>query len=261
MTPAVSVVVAVRDAQETIAACLDSLLALDHPSYEIIVVDNASRDATASVLARYGEAIRVLAEARRGPAAARNTGIEAAGAPVVAFTDADCVADPHWLSALVAALDGRSDRIAGGRILATRPCNRVEAYGERTHDHRAAIERHRPPYAITMNWAMPRPLAARPFDEALLRGSDVDLSWRLGAEGWSFAYAGDAVIFHRNERTLRGLFGEGVTHGRAGERVRAKHGLPSPRLVPRRIPRSLCEAAFEGGKLAGRLSRWSRGGP
>ena len=140
-------------------------------------------------------------------------------------------------------------------VLATRPCNRIERYGERIHDHRAAIERYVPPYAITMSWAMATPPAGsrRVFDETLLRGSDLDLSWRLHATGWSFVYAPDAVLFHRNERTLRGLFAEGFTHGRHNERVRRKHGMAARRRP--RLARSLPEAAFEAGKAVGTLSR------
>ncbi|HEX8120801.1 MAG TPA: glycosyltransferase [Solirubrobacteraceae bacterium] len=248
----VSVIVAARDAAHTLGACLDSLLALDHPSYEVLVVDNASSDATRTVASRRA-GVRVLDEPRLGPAAARNTGLQAARGSVVAFTDADCVADPAWLAELLRALDGRDDRVAGGRILATRPANYVERFGERVHDHQAALMRYDPPYAITMSWAMATPPAGarRVFDEALLRGSDTDLSWRLHAAGWSFAYAPDAVIYHRNERTLRGLFAEGFTHGRHGERVRDKHGIVVPRRRPK-PPRSLPEAVFRLGTAAGR---------
>jgi glycosyltransferase involved in cell wall biosynthesis len=252
VTPRASVVVAARDAARTLGACLDSLTALDHPSYEVIVVDNASVDATAGVAAAR-DGVRVLHEPRRGPAAARNTGVEAARGAIVAFTDADCVADPGWLRGLEDALEDRADRVAGGRILATRPCNRVERFGERIHDHEAALTRFEPPYAIAMSWAMRVPRERRPFDETLLRGSDVDLSWRLHAAGWSFVYAPDAIVYHRNERTLRGLFAEGFTHGRHGERVRRRHGVEGRPRASR--PRSLPEAAFEGGKALGRRVR------
>ena len=250
MSPAVSVIVAARDAEATLGACLASLRALDHPSFELIVVDNGSTDATRAI-AEAHEGVEVLDEPRRGPAAARNTGIEHAHGDVVAFTDADCVVDERWLTALVEALDDKTDRVAGGRILATRPANRVERYGERIHDHEAALTTYDPPYAITMNWAMAKPPDPRPFDEQLLRGSDVDLSWRLHAQGWSFAYAPEAVVFHRNERTLYGLAQEGFIHASHGAKVREKHGIEGRRRP--RTPRSLSEAAFEAGKALAAL--------
>src|SRR5690349_17711642 len=149
----VSVVVAVRNAQATIAACVDSLLALEPAPTEVLVVDNGSTDATLDVLSRYTERITVLHERRRGPGAARNAGIAAARGQAVAFTDADCVVDRRWLGNLVGALAEPDVGAVGGTILAVDPANAVERYGEGIHDHRLAIEVYRPPYAITMNWA------------------------------------------------------------------------------------------------------------
>jgi len=258
--PAASVVVAVRDARATMGTCLDSVLALDAPprGFEVIVVDNGSTDGTTEVVGRYADRVRLVTEPRKGVAAARNTGMEAAAGDVVAFTDADCIVTAPWLAALVRALDGRRDRVAGGRILATRPCNRVERFGERIHDHRAALEVYEPPYAIGMSWAMALPPRGerRVFAEDLPRGSDVDLSWRLHAAGHTFVYVDEAVSFHRNERTLRGLLAEGFTHERHGEVVRRRHGIAAARGL--RVPRSLPDAVFRAGKALGRLSAAGR---
>jgi glycosyltransferase involved in cell wall biosynthesis len=81
-----------------IAACIESLLnqeAVGGP-FEIIFVNNGSTDGSPSVVERYG-GLTVLAEATPGAYAARNTGIRRARAPLVAFTDADCVVDRTWL--------------------------------------------------------------------------------------------------------------------------------------------------------------------
>src|SRR5688572_26039408 len=97
--PSISVVLAVRNGAGTLCACLDSLVAQDYPAgkLEILVVDNGSTDATASLLTRYHPRIAVLESARRGASAARNCGITAARGDAIAFTDADCVAEPFWL--------------------------------------------------------------------------------------------------------------------------------------------------------------------
>jgi glycosyltransferase involved in cell wall biosynthesis len=238
--PATSVVVPVYNAQETLDACIDSLLGLDYPKdrLELVVVDNGSTDATPEILARRAGDVRVLRERKRGPAAARNAGVRAATGDVVAFTDADCVVDPRWLLELVAALGDRGDRIVGGTIRATRPANPAERFGEQIHDHHVSIEEDRPPYVITMNCSasLHGLRAHAQFDESFRRCEDADLSYRLFQDGWSFAFAPDAVVYHRNERTLAGLFREGIQHGFYSMQVRKAHhalmrACGNPRVV------------------------------
>lgn len=216
---AVSVIVAVRDAESTLEACLDSLVRLDPPGgpVELLVVDNGSTDGTSRVLERFRRHVRVVHESERGPAAARNAGIRHARGDWIAFTDADCVVDPGWLRALLPPLEDPSVGIAGGRIVSIRPCNRIELFGERIHDHERAILRLRPPYAITMNWASRREVLETHglFNEKLLRGSDADMAYRIHSAGLRIVYRPDAIVAHRNESTLRGLFDEGFVHGRA----------------------------------------------
>jgi GT2 family glycosyltransferase len=76
--------------------CLKTLAELDHPDYEVIVVDNRPADAPAAEL----EGVRVVREPRPGISAARNRGVAVATGEIVAFTDDDVQADPGWLSAL-----------------------------------------------------------------------------------------------------------------------------------------------------------------
>ena len=226
--PQVSVVVAIHNGAKTLRACIDSLLQLDYPAarWELLCVDNASSDATPRLLAEYGARLRVLFEARRGPAAARNCGMRAAQGDVIALTDADCTVDAAWLRHLVAPLADARVGIAGGKILSRRPCNLIEAFGERIHDHARAIHGFSPPYVITMNWAARRAVLDEigGFNADLLRSSDVDCSYRVVAAGYALRYAPAAIIYHRNERTPWGLLHEGYVHAVHAPAVRALHG-------------------------------------
>jgi GT2 family glycosyltransferase len=228
--PSVCVVVAAYNAEATLAACLDSLAGLDYPRdrAELVCVDNASTDTTARILAAYSGRVRACREPKRGPAAARNHGIALTRSDVVALTDADCTVDPAWLRHLVAPLAAREVGVAGGRILSRRPCNWIEAFGERVHDHARALQEFSSPYCITMNWAARREVleAVGAFDPELLRASDVDWSWRLGAAGYRFAYVPEAIVYHRNERTPWGLVYEGYTHAVNAVPLRARHAGP-----------------------------------
>lgn len=225
--PAVSVVVPVFNGAATIDECLRSLLASDYPAdrLELLCVDNASDDDTGARVGRYAPRVRLLFEAKRGAAAARNCGIRAARFDRIAFTDADCTVDPNWLRHLVAPLADPTIGIVGGRILAHRPANFIERFGETIHDHRRAIEVFKPPYAITMSWASRRDVleAVGLFDERLLRGQDSELAYRIGQRGLRLVYVDDAVVYHRNESSLWGLFHEGYVHGFHAPRIRALH--------------------------------------
>ena len=102
--PSTGVVVATRERSGQLARALDSLLAQDHPDFEIVVVDNAPvTDATRELVERkYAERVRYVREPVPGLAVAHNTGLAAVRGEVVAFTDDDVVADPRWLTELTA---------------------------------------------------------------------------------------------------------------------------------------------------------------
>lgn len=270
-----SVIVPAYNAADTIEECVESLLALRYPAdlLELQVVDNGSTDGTGAALRAYGDRIVVGHEPKRGAAAARNAGVARARAEVVAFTDADCVVDPDWLDALVAPLADQRVGIVGGEIRANPGANQVERFGEAIHDHRRAIEDLRPPYAITMSWASPRRtlLAVGGFDERFLRCQDVDLSYRMIQAGHRLAFAPGAVVYHRHESTLGGLFREGFVHGFHGVQARKRHheflrdlghgriGRPGYRQLARSLLASArrrtdpCEPVFNCGRKAGKL--------
>ncbi len=93
-----SVIVTTYNRERLLAACLDSVLNQDYPpdGYEIVVVDDGSRDGTAK-LVRSLDGIRYLYQENRGWAAARNLGIAHSRGEVLVFIDDDCLAAPHWL--------------------------------------------------------------------------------------------------------------------------------------------------------------------
>lgn len=235
--PAVAIVVPVYNGAATVATCVRSLLALHYPRNrrEIIVVDNNSTDETPAILKGFGDEITVLQEVVRGAAAARNCGIRHASASRIAFTDADAVAEPGWLNALIPPLDDVAVGIVGGRILARVGGNRIERFGEAIHDHARAIYAEDAPFVISMNWASRAEVLHECglFDEALLRGQDVDFAWRIHSAGLQLVYAPAAVIRHHNEHTIRGLMHEGYVHGFHSVQLLKKHAGEDPARSPR----------------------------
>ena len=100
----VSVVIPVKDDAMLLARCLDALAAQRMPPAEVLVVDNASRDATSAVARAHGA--RVVFEAAPGIPAAAAAGFDAASGDVVARLDADCLAPPDWVERISRAFEG-----------------------------------------------------------------------------------------------------------------------------------------------------------
>lgn len=105
-----SVVIPTRSRADRLDALLASLetQTVTPDEFEVIVVDNGSTDHTIDVVAARNcgnHRVRLVSEPVRGVSRARNAGIAAAAAPIVAFLDDDVIADPGWLEALLGAYD------------------------------------------------------------------------------------------------------------------------------------------------------------
>ena len=98
--PRVSVVVCAYDAADTLEDCLTSLERLAYHDYEIILVNDGSRDRT-SEIGRQHARVRVVDIPNGGLSAARNVGLAEATGEIVAYTDADARVDRDWLTFLV----------------------------------------------------------------------------------------------------------------------------------------------------------------
>ena len=101
------------DAAETLGGTLESLARQDFDGdYEVIVVDDGSRDGTGRVAAEVAPEAKVIRSQRVGPGPARNLGAQRSRGDVLAFTDADCVASRTWLSEGVAGV-AEADLVQG----------------------------------------------------------------------------------------------------------------------------------------------------
>ena len=192
--PDVSVIVPARNA----AALLPRLFAaLDRSTladaWETIVVDDASTDATGDIAEEWGARV-VRLPSQSGPAAARNAGLAAARAPLIAFTDADCEPSPEWLSALTGALTDAD--IATGPI---RPVPDVprDAFARTLSTGRES------PLFETANLAVRREVADRvggfeafiPVEQGHF-GEDAVFAWRARRMGARAVFAEDALVHH-----------------------------------------------------------------
>lgn len=192
----VSVVIPTRDRAARLRSALDCLSVQDGVEFEVIVVDDGSRDGTAEVLAgSFAFDLRPLRlDPPGGPAAARNLGWRAAGAPLVAFTDDDCEVSPGWLAALVAAHRRAPDALLQGR---TEP--HPGEIGRQGAFTRSQLVTSLGPSFQTCNIAYPRALLERlgGFDEAFPHyAEDADLAWRAIESGAPAEFVDVALVHH-----------------------------------------------------------------
>ena len=92
-----SIIIPAYNEENYLAATLDAVFAQDYPNFEVIVVDNASTDRTAQVIARYPKVVAVY-ESKKGTNQAREAGRARATGTIVVTIDADCRPSVNWLS-------------------------------------------------------------------------------------------------------------------------------------------------------------------
>ena len=121
-TPAVSVVMSTCDRAHLLESAVQRLVEQETSTpYELIIVDNNSRDDTSSVLAHLAQRhsrVRTASEPRPGVSFGRNKGIELARGKTIAFTDDDVLVTPNWVEVIATTLAARPDvDCIGGRVL------------------------------------------------------------------------------------------------------------------------------------------------
>jgi GT2 family glycosyltransferase len=232
----VSIVLCTRDRPEALRCAVASLLALDYPSFEIVVVDNASstRAAADVVTAAADPRVRLLTEPRPGLARARNVGLSAARHEIVAFTDDDVVVDRSWLWGLMDGFAAGSDVECVCGMVAS---GEIRSFPQAYFDARvtwarrcspqiyslAAPPPHQPlfPFQIGQfgtgaNFAVRRRFAVDlgGFDEALgagartKSGEDVDLFVRVLLAGRTLVYQPSALVWHRHRADVESLLSQ-----------------------------------------------------
>ncbi len=186
----VSVVIPAYNAATFLGEAIESVFAQDGPALEVIVVDDGSTDATGAVAASFAE-VRVIAQANGGIAAARNTGLREASAPVVAFLDADDIWPAGRLAALHAALTGEVDAVFGQAV----------QFGE------GREETTPQPALLAGTMLIRRESVARigDFDEAVKMGEFVDWWARAEEAGVRWRQIPDVVLRRRIHATNTGI--------------------------------------------------------
>ncbi|MGW1883212.1 glycosyltransferase [Streptomyces sp. NPDC001970] len=271
--PRTSVVVATRERAGRLAHALDSLLVQDHPDFEIVVVDNAPvTDATRDLVEHtYMDQVRYVREPVAGLAAAHNRGVAAADGSVIAFTDDDVVADPHWLTALGTpfAEDPRIGCVTGlilpaqlttpAQILLESHGGFAKGFAPRTYDP-ARPPADEPLFPFTagrfgsganMAFRTGALKAVGGFDPATGTGTparggdDLYAFARILADGHRLRYTPDALVWHHHRETPQDLRNQAYGYGAGLTAYLTALLARRPALLPAllaRVPRGLAHA-------------------
>lgn len=216
--PAVSVVVTVRNEEArlpTLLAAIDRQT-LPRNRFQLVIVDDASRDATAAMAIAHQGAIVIALPSHSGLAAGRNAGIRASTAPLIALTDADCCPADDWLERGVQQVEELgADILAGGITMPLGPRPSIAALVDATvHLNQEAYVQTG--YGAGANLWIRREVFERVglFNQRIgLYGDDADLCRRALASGARFVYAPDVYVVHRPRSRVRELVRKAFLQG------------------------------------------------
>lgn len=235
-----SVVVPVLNARATLGHQLESLKRQQWTgTWEVIVADNGSTDGgTSSVREMEKTDARfklVDATAARGPAAARNLGVEAARGRNLAFCDADDVVGRGWLAAVGDALK-EHDAVTGPQEQTVlNPDWATGVHGSSPADRLQTFEGLFP-FAPSSNLGIRREVFEDlgGFDPSIRVGEDVDLSLRLWLAGHQLHFEPSAIVHYRHRTSGKALFHQAVQYGAAAPlivRRIAENGIRRPSRI------------------------------
>jgi glycosyltransferase involved in cell wall biosynthesis len=228
LDPFFSVVVPTYNRLERLRQVITALEQQAYPSdaYEVIIISDGSTDATDAYLETLSSTMRLrwFPQANRGPAAARNAGIQKAGGEFIVFIDDDVVPEPQLLGE-----HARSHQEAGRDVVVLGPMLSPEGFEmapwvrweqEMLMKQYKALLRGewsasaRQFYTGNASLRRSHILAAGGFDEGFRRGEDVELAYRLANRGLDFVFNMQAVGMHFAQRSYRAWLDAANAYGR-----------------------------------------------
>ena len=239
--PRVSVVVCSYNGGKTLRDCLEALDQVDYPDYEIVFVDDGSKDDTQQIVAAWENAREErrskgaklpgfigIQQKNMGLSYARNAGAAASTGEIIAYTDSDCMADPDWLYYLVGTLLSGDYAGVGGPNISPPAQDWIQACvaaapGGPSHVLLTdVVAEHIPGCNMAFHrWAFDQVGGFDP--EYRKAGDDVDFCWRLQQSGGVIAFSPAAIVWHYRRFTLGAFRKQQEGYGEAESMLRFKH--------------------------------------
>ncbi|MFC1532326.1 glycosyltransferase family 2 protein [Thermodesulfobacteriota bacterium] len=209
-----SVIIPAYNAEQTLPSLLDSLSQQSFKDFEVIVVDDCSKDSTARIVQRYAFNLIQL-ERNRGPAFCRNIGVKNAQGEILAFTDSDCRADHTWLENIHNHIIYDNIEAVMGRLIlksSTRLGDSISALGFPAggsvgFDRIWRVDNNGYTESLSScNCAIRKDIFNKigSFDETFpyAGGEDSFLAYSLKQSGYRIKYCPDIIMYHEARDSL-----------------------------------------------------------
>ncbi|MBI4210219.1 MAG: glycosyltransferase [Candidatus Diapherotrites archaeon] len=202
-----SIVVPAYNSEATIRECISAIQNQEYGgNFEIIVIDDGSKDATALAAKRAGA--RVVSQENAGPAKARNLGARISKGEIIIFTDADCIPEKNWLSEMLKPF-GEAEVAGVQGTYRTRQESIVARFAQIEIEERYELMEKN---AGSLDWIGSYSAAYRRkdffdaggFDESFPKasGEDPELSYKLQKAGKKLVFNPEAAVYHTHPETL-----------------------------------------------------------
>ena len=231
--PTVSVIIPAHNAGNCLPMLIDSLLNQSRKADEILVVDDHSTDSTTDVARRYG-ILLLQNNTNKGPAAARNLGIKASINEILAFIDADCIADQDWIKNILEEFKDSREKVIVGKINIPKSTflgDSISALGFPAGGHMGLDKmwrvdnEGRTNHITTANFALRKKtmLKIGLFDETFPYGcEDVEFSIRCRRENIPIYYKKNMIYIHAPRKEFRSFIKWHIVRGRSNYYLKKK---------------------------------------
>jgi GT2 family glycosyltransferase len=234
MMPSLTVVVPSYRRPEQLAECLGALARSEYPPdrFEVIVVDDGSEPPLDAAVAPFRDriALTLVRQANAGPAAARNLGARHARGEFLAFTDDDCLPEPHWLASLARALMSDPGCMVGGTTLNAATGSLCAATSQlivdvvyRYYNADARSARFVASNNIALSARMFHAIGG--FDPAFRTSEDRELCDRWRHHGHRIVHCPAARVWHNRPQTIASFCRLHFRYGQGAERFHRVRAL------------------------------------
>lgn len=203
----ITIAVSVKNRQDFIGKCIQSILDTDWPDKRIIIVDNMSTDNTSQVLKSFGNKIEVY-KIEGGLSKVFNWIVNNTHTKYLAITDSDCIVDKNWIKELLVPFSVEKNLVASAGYCGTAPDSSFlqRIIGMELENRFKSFSKYIS-RAPTMNLCLVTEIAKEVgFDESYVyQAFEADFGYRLSKKGKIF-YNSKAIIWHHHRGTLKNFF-------------------------------------------------------